>query len=154
MFSTFYYQINNSSEGLQKFKDALKPQIPRIIQEIRDEDERKWNERIMRKLRKTKEGDDDCSDFDINIKVEDIQNRPVYVPPTFEGMMEIFGINLKRKMFFNQFQAKHEELAGMTKRKEVTTGELMEKAEECREIMTKLMELTLEDSGNIINVHN
>jgi hypothetical protein len=44
----------------------------------------------------------------------------VFLPSTFEGMMEQFGINLKRKQLYEDYYKKQQEIEAMTKRRDVT----------------------------------
>lgn len=54
----------------------------------------------------------------------DAESRPIFIPKTFESMMELFGINLQRKVQYNKYLAKHKQAGEMTRQPNVTPEEL------------------------------
>ena len=143
--------ILNSEVGLSRFKDVLKPQRQRILHELKLEQERRAEilreqeleeqaEKAKQKeLNKGKNGisDDDSSDFEVVKKKEETQK--LFMPSTFEGMMEAFGVNLQRKTLYEQFYDSHLAIESMTRRKDVTQGEIAKMAQDTGMTMHKIM---------------
>lgn len=48
-----------------------------------------------------------------------------YLPITFEGMMESFGINLQRKYYYDEFYKAHSQIENMTKTKNFTHTDIV-----------------------------
>jgi hypothetical protein len=61
------------------------------------------------------------------------------MPSTFEGMMEAFGVNLQRKTLYEQFYDSHLAIESMTRRKDVTQGEIAKMAQDTGMTMHKIM---------------
>ena len=83
-----------------------------------------------------------------------MNDKKIYVPVTFEGLMEVFGINLQRKMLYAKFGAKQKELNRLTKKKEATAEEIEKVAKEVSSLMNELMQICAHDSSSIVNEHN
>lgn len=149
---TKFKAINNSPEGLQMFKDCLRPQLKRIVSEITSE----YGE-LMSKARghqeRKMEGNSESSDFENHIVQVD-GAKPIYVPKTFESLMEIFGINLQRKTLYASFLEKYKEINQMTKSKDAGKEEILKASDETFDIMIELMSLGNQTQTSIINDHN
>ena len=61
----------------------------------------------------------------------------LYVPATFETMMESFGVNLQRKTLQDRFQKCYKEAEGKFKVKEVSLTEILNMIAEAGESMKK-----------------
>lgn len=80
-------------------------------------------------------------------------NFKPYVPCCFEGIMELFGKNLKRKQFQEKLKADLAEIALMAK-KNTENEKLISKCHEAMQNMTAIFEIGMEPSRSIINEHN
>ena len=56
-----------------------------------------------------------------------------YLPITFEGMMESFGINLQRKYYYDEFYKAHSQIENMTKTKNFTHTDIVNLAQKTGE---------------------
>ena len=77
-----------------------------------------------------------------------------YVPVTFEGLMEVFGVNLRRKVLYQQFFDKHKQIERMTKQKEITQTEIQAVAREASDVMSEIMSVSIADPSSLKNDHN
>lgn len=77
-----------------------------------------------------------------------------FVPPTFEGMMEAFGINLQRKTLYDQFEESYKQIEHMTKRKDVTQTEIIDQAKLAGDKMKSIIEISGVDPNSLRNSHN
>lgn len=78
----------------------------------------------------------------------------LYVPATFETMMESFGVNLQRKTLQDRFQKCYKEAEGKFKVKEVSLTEILNMIAEAGESMKKLLQISCAESPGLKNSHN
>lgn len=145
--------INNSPEGLQNFKDCLRPHYERICRQMKAEDEEE--------RRQIKEHVEAChaeySEEQVAAhlrRAEQLAAREVFLPRTFESMMELFGINLQRKVLFEKYLAKHKLAGEMTRQPNVSAEELISAQEEAHRLMLELIRAPTQKEGCIVNEHN
>ena len=82
------------------------------------------------------------------------RNDALYVPATFETMMESFGVNLQRKTLQDRFQKCYREAEGKFKQKEVTLTEILNQIAEAGDSMKKLVKISGTESAGLKNSHN
>ena len=92
--------IINSVELLQRFKDTLMPHRDRIKRELQDEDPLKMD-LIRSQTYKAKLGEE--TEMEREFRKMNLTRKSSFLPLTFEGMMESFGINLQRKTLYEKF---------------------------------------------------
>lgn len=147
--------INNSSEGLQKFKETLEPHLDRIFQEI-VQDYKDKKERAIRRKENKQQGIEESSDSDSvrALLIED-DGRSIYLPRTFESMMEVFGINLKKKQLVAKFKERKRMLEKMIKgSKDYTPEEIIACQNEGHAVMVEIIGHMAHTDSNIVNEHN
>jgi len=77
-----------------------------------------------------------------------------YLPATFEGMMESFGINLQRKNLYGDYYKSIDEIERGIKNKDSSEKLLCESAEQATGCMRKIIALSIADPGLLKNQHN
>lgn len=68
--------------------------------------------------------------------------------------MELFGINLQRKVLYEKYLAKHKQAGEMTRQPNVTAEELLAAQEEAHRLMLELIRAPTQKEGCIVNEHN
>ena len=74
-----------------------------------------------------------------------------YLPITFEGMMESFGINLQRKYYYDEFYKAHSQIENMTKTKNFTHTDIVNLAQKTGEQMRQIVSISSADSSSLKN---
>ena len=77
-----------------------------------------------------------------------------YLPTTFEGMMESFGINLQRKNLYSEYYDSINDIERGIKSRDSTEKTLCERAEKATESMKRIIALSIADPGLLKNQHN
>lgn len=77
-----------------------------------------------------------------------------YLPATFEGMMESFGINLQRKNLYGEYYKSIDEIERGIRNKDGSEKLLCESAEQATDCMRKIIALSIADPGLLKNQHN
>ena len=77
-----------------------------------------------------------------------------YLPITFEGMMESFGINLQRKYYYDEFYKAHSQIENMTKQKHFTHTDIVNLVQNTGEQMRQIVSISSADSSSLKNQHN
>lgn len=85
---------------------------------------------------------------------QNITKKSNFLPLTFEGMMESFGINLQRKTLYEKFFSAHREIEQMMKRKDVSHTEIINMVKHTGELMKNIMQVSIADPSNLKNEHN
>ena len=77
-----------------------------------------------------------------------------FLPATFEGMMESFGVNQERKAYQDNFMSEIELMNKMLLREDVDKEEISNKATEIGDMMKKLIGISIIDPAKLKNNHN
>lgn len=85
---------------------------------------------------------------------KDEDGKSIYLPQTFESMMELFGINLKKKQLVAKFKEKKRMLEKMIKGNDYTNEEIIECQNQGHAIMVEIIGHMARTESNIVNEHN
>ena len=86
--------------------------------------------------------------------MDEQRQRLVFLPSTFEGMMECFGVNLQRMTLFQKFKEEVEEIYKITKSKEIPPQAIDVSIDTICDLMGKILSISIADSSNLQNQHN
>ena len=112
-------------------------------------------EEVMKaRLNKKAQVADDSSDLENFKPKKTMGNKVNFLPSTFEGMMEQFGINLQRKTLYENFFRKHQEIETNVKRKEIPQDDIVKSAKDCCDLMQNIMKTSIAMPSSLKNEHN
>lgn len=127
------------------------PHRDRIKKELGQEDPLQMD-LIRSKTYKAKLGEE--TEMEKEFRKLNLTRKSSFLPLTFEGMMESFGINLQRKTLYEKFYKAHQQIEVLMKRKDVNPVEMMNIVKESGELMKNIMQISIADPSSLKNEHN
>ena len=77
-----------------------------------------------------------------------------YLPYSFEGMMESFGVNLQRQSLYQNYYDSIESINTLCKKRDIPVQDILTQANKTGESMRKILEVSIADSSSLKNDHN